>query len=46
MRSGMFDTYCYWSYVACLPNGMMHEREGRQKFEMLNMWPLLQLWRL
>jgi len=46
MRSGMFDNQCYESYLALPPNGMMHEREGRQKFKMLNMWPLLKLWRL
>ena len=44
MRSEMLDAYCYRSYFALPPNGMMHEREGRQKFKMLNMWPLLKLW--
>jgi hypothetical protein len=46
MRSEIVDNECYESYFAPPPIGMVHEREGRQKFKMLNMWPLLKLWRL
>ncbi len=46
MASEMFDNKCCESYLPLPPNGMMHEREGRQKFKMLNMRPLLKLWRL
>jgi hypothetical protein len=46
MRSEIVDNKCYESYLALPPNGMVHEREGRQKFKMLNMRPLLKLWRM
>jgi hypothetical protein len=46
MRSEIVDNKSYESYFAPPPNVMVHEREGRQKFKMLNMWPLLKLWRL
>ena len=46
MPNGIVDNKCYESYLALPPNGMMHEREGRQKFKMLNMWPLCKVWRM